>query len=124
MLAKDILIKGAIVPTLSGPCIVEGWEGKAVRVIFPSGYRPLLRPDKLINGTVLNYDTLPEPARSQLENDGALRLVAHFYSGGMVAFRNLAEVAEYAGQHRASAARVYQGRGYSSVIASIKDVLN
>ncbi|MGL5582353.1 MAG: hypothetical protein ACRDCE_15515 [Cetobacterium sp.] len=124
MLAQDFLITGSIHNTLSGPCIVEGWEGNRVRVIYPCGYRPLMRPDKLLNGTVLNYGTLPEPARSQLQESGEYRLLASFYSGEMVAFENLQQVADYAGQHRASAVRVYQCRGYSSIISSIKDILN
>ena len=124
MLAKDILITGHKVNTLSGPCQVVKWEGKHVRIIFPTGFAPLVRPSKLLNGTVLDYHTMPDNVKKQLEEDGNNRLIAHFYSGEFRAFHNLQAVADYIGQHRYSAARVYEGLGYSSVIASIRDILN
>lgn len=124
MLAQDILIKGHTVNTLSGKCIIEGWEGKHVRILFPSGFRPLVRPSKLLNGTVLDYHTMPSNVKAQLEERGDYRLIAHFYSGEFVAFHNLQGIADHIGQHRYSAARVYEGLGYSSVIASIRDILN
>lgn len=124
MLAQDILVKGHFINTLSGRCIVEGWEGKHVRIIFPSGFRPLVRPSKLLNGTVLDYSTMPDNVKAQLEERGDYRLIAHFYSGEYVAFHNLQGVADYVGLHRYSAARVYEGLGYNHAIASIRDILN
>lgn len=73
---------------------------------------------------VLDYHTMPDNVKQQLETDGKHRLIAHFYSGEFRAFHNLQAVADYIGQHRYSAARVYEGLGYSSVIASIRDILN
>ncbi|MGL5963318.1 MAG: hypothetical protein ACRCZ2_02820, partial [Fusobacteriaceae bacterium] len=62
--------------------------------------------------------------KQQLEESGNNRLIAHFYDGSFMAFHNLQGIADHIGQHRYSAARVYEGLGYSSVIASIRDILN
>lgn len=124
MLAQDIIIKGHHMNTLSGRCQVVQWEGKHVRVIFPSGFAPLVRPSKLLTGMVLDYHTMPDNVKAQLEEDGTLRYIAHFYDGEFMAFHNLQDIANYTGQHLNSARRVYNGLGYSSVIASVRDILN
>lgn len=125
MLAQDILTVNSYHNTLSGPCKVLQWEGKdRVRILFPSGYSPLVRADKLLNGTIVNYGRYPANVVKQLEESADHRLLVRFADGEYMAFPTLQTIADYTGQHRNSIVRVYKGLGYSSIIDSVKDILN